>query len=109
MLLSPSTCSGTWTSKPSVTTIASPWMTGDRFQYVMRKIVGKRLTYAELTGRVGATAEAFWDSATRSEVEGLTFVLGLRRLGLCTASRRWASMRSWISARGTVSIRFVAF
>jgi hypothetical protein len=30
----------------------------DRFDYVIRKIVGKRLTYAELTGKVGETAEA---------------------------------------------------
>jgi hypothetical protein len=31
----------------------------DRFSYLVRKIVGKRLTYAELTGKVGETAEAF--------------------------------------------------
>ena len=30
----------------------------DRFDKVVRKIVGKRLTFAELTGKVGA-AEAF--------------------------------------------------
>ena len=29
---------------------------GDRFTYVMRKIVGKRLTYAELTGKEAETA-----------------------------------------------------
>jgi hypothetical protein len=28
-----------------------PMNDGDRFRYVMRKIVGKRLTYAELTGK----------------------------------------------------------
>jgi len=27
----------------------------DRFRYLMRKIVGKRLTYAELTGKEGET------------------------------------------------------
>jgi hypothetical protein len=31
---------------------------GDRFDKVVRKIVGKRLTFAELAGKVGA-AEAF--------------------------------------------------
>jgi transposase-like protein len=31
---------------------------GERFTYAMRKVVGKRLTYAELTGKVGET-EAF--------------------------------------------------
>src|SRR5580704_18525616 len=30
---------------------------GERFTYAMRKVVGKRLTYAELTGKVGETAE----------------------------------------------------
>jgi transposase-like protein len=36
-----------------------PMDDGDRFRYVMRKIVGKRLTYAELTGKTeaGPTAE----------------------------------------------------
>jgi hypothetical protein len=29
----------------------------DRFSYLVRKVVGKRLTYAELTGKVGETAE----------------------------------------------------
>jgi ISXO2-like transposase domain len=28
-----------------------PMNDGDRFNFVMRKIVGKRLTYAELTGK----------------------------------------------------------
>jgi hypothetical protein len=32
---------------------------GERFTYAMRKVVGKRLTYAELTGKVGETAEPF--------------------------------------------------
>jgi hypothetical protein len=32
---------------------------GDRFNYLVRKIVGKRLTYAELIGKEGETAEAF--------------------------------------------------
>jgi transposase-like protein len=39
-----------------------PMDDGDRFSYMMRKIVGKRLTYAELTGKLGETrtpAEAF--------------------------------------------------
>lgn len=30
-----------------------PMDDGDRFRYVMRKIIGKRLTYAELTGKTG--------------------------------------------------------
>ena len=30
----------------------------DRFSYVIRKIVGKRLTYAELTRKVKETQEA---------------------------------------------------
>lgn len=33
-----------------------PMRDGDRFTYVMRKIVGKRLTYAELTGKEAETA-----------------------------------------------------
>ena len=37
-----------------------PMNDGDRFKYVMRKIVGKRLTYAELTGKeVETEAEPF--------------------------------------------------
>jgi hypothetical protein len=37
-----------------------PMNDGDRFRYAMRKIIGKRLTYAELTGKTleeGPTAE----------------------------------------------------
>jgi len=34
-----------------------PMDDADRFSYAIRKIVGKRLTYAELTGKVGETAE----------------------------------------------------
>jgi transposase-like protein len=40
----------------------------DRFRYAMRKIVGKRLTYAELTGKLEnppADGEPFQDAATR--------------------------------------------
>src|SRR5579883_3278880 len=33
-----------------------PMDDGDRFSYLVRKVVGKRLTYAELTGKVGETA-----------------------------------------------------
>ena len=33
-----------------------PMSDSDRFSYLVRKIVGKRLTYAELTGKVGETA-----------------------------------------------------
>ena len=36
-----------------------PMDDADRFSYVIRKIVGKRLTYAELTGKAGETAEPF--------------------------------------------------
>jgi hypothetical protein len=36
-----------------------PMSDADRFSYLVRKVVGKRLTYAELTGKVGQTAEAF--------------------------------------------------
>jgi len=36
-----------------------PMSDGDRFNYLIRKIVGKRLTYAELIGKEGETAEAF--------------------------------------------------
>lgn len=35
-----------------------PMEDGDRFSYLVRKIVGKRLTYAELTGKAEETAEA---------------------------------------------------
>jgi hypothetical protein len=35
-----------------------PMDDGHRFTYLMRKIVGKRLTYAELTGKEGETAAA---------------------------------------------------
>lgn len=35
-----------------------PMKDGDRFKYLIRKIVGKRLTYAELTGKVGETCPA---------------------------------------------------
>jgi transposase-like protein len=34
-----------------------PMDDAERFSYVIRKIVGKRLTYAELTGKVGETPE----------------------------------------------------
>ena len=36
-----------------------PMSDADRFSYLVRKVVGKRLTYAELTDKVGQTAEAF--------------------------------------------------
>lgn len=36
-----------------------PMDDGERFSYVIRKIVGKRLTYKELIGKEGETAEAF--------------------------------------------------
>jgi hypothetical protein len=32
-----------------------PMNDAQRFSYLVRKIVGKRLTYAELTGKVGET------------------------------------------------------
>lgn len=40
-----------------------PMSDGDRFSYLIRKIVGKRLTYAELTGKTGTEAEE-----TRQEI-----------------------------------------
>jgi hypothetical protein len=36
-----------------------PMNDAERFSYLCRKIVGKRLTYAELTGKVGEKPEAF--------------------------------------------------
>jgi transposase-like protein len=36
-----------------------PMSDGDRFSYLVRKIVGKRLTYAELTGKEAETVEVF--------------------------------------------------
>jgi transposase-like protein len=36
-----------------------PMNDGDRFSYLIRKVVGKRLTYAELTGKVEERPEAF--------------------------------------------------
>ena len=36
-----------------------PMSDGDRFNYLLRKVVGKRLKYAELIGKEGQTAEAF--------------------------------------------------
>jgi len=36
-----------------------PMSDSDRFSYLVRKTVGKRLTYKELTGKEGATAEDF--------------------------------------------------
>ena len=41
-----------------------PMDDGDRFRYLMRKIVGKRLTYAQLTGK-----EAGYQRARDTEVE----------------------------------------
>jgi hypothetical protein len=35
----------------------SPMSDRDRFNYLVRKVVGKRLTYAELTGKVGKQQE----------------------------------------------------
>jgi transposase-like protein len=35
-----------------------PMSDGDRFSYLVRKIVGKRLTYAELTGKTGDPTQA---------------------------------------------------
>ena len=37
----------------------NPLTDADRFSMAVRKIIGKRLTFAELTGKVGAAAEAF--------------------------------------------------
>jgi len=34
-----------------------PMEDADRFSYLVRKVVGKRLTYAELTGKTGATPD----------------------------------------------------
>jgi len=34
-----------------------PMADGNRFNYLVRKIVGKRLTYKELTGKLEPTAE----------------------------------------------------
>ena len=36
-----------------------PMEDGERFRYLVRKAVGKRLTYAELTGKEGGTTAAF--------------------------------------------------
>jgi hypothetical protein len=36
-----------------------PMNDADRFSYLVRKIVGKRLTYAQLTGKEADRAEAF--------------------------------------------------
>jgi transposase-like protein len=36
-----------------------PMRDADRFSFLVRKVVGKRLTYAELTGKVGERPEAF--------------------------------------------------
>ena len=36
-----------------------PMSDGDRFSYLVRKIVGKRLTYKELTGKEAETVEVF--------------------------------------------------
>jgi transposase-like protein len=40
---------------------------GDRFTVAMQQIVGKRLTYAELTGKVGETSEPTIEAATEIE------------------------------------------
>lgn len=37
-----------------------PMSDGARFGYLVRKIVGKRLTYAELTGKVNRTTSPVW-------------------------------------------------
>ena len=54
------TCSATWTSRNFDSTIAAPARhpitDGDRFDLAVRQIVGKRLTFDELTGKVGETA-----------------------------------------------------
>jgi hypothetical protein len=36
-----------------------PMSDADRMSFLVRKVVGKRLTYAELIGRAGETAEVF--------------------------------------------------
>lgn len=45
-------------NKNSYSTNRGPMDEGDRFRYVVRKIVGKRLTYAELTGKTEAGSES---------------------------------------------------
>ena len=54
-----STCSATWTNRHSATTIGRlkivPKTDGDRFEAVLSHVLGKRLTYDQVTGKVGAT------------------------------------------------------
>ena len=42
-------------SRRSATTIGRIWTTANRFSMVVSQIAGKRLTYSELTGKVGET------------------------------------------------------
>jgi hypothetical protein len=66
-----------------------------RFTYVMRKVVGKRLTYKEPIGKADERPEeAFLDPSARSpEAEGLTFRFGPRRLGFAIDRLHSSSMR----------------
>ena len=45
---------------------------GDRFDLAASQIVGKRLTYAEVTGKVGETSFESSSRQARAEAEGLT-------------------------------------
>ena len=48
----------TWMSRYSATTIGKGKNDADRFKLAVSQIAGKRLTYAELTGKVGETSPA---------------------------------------------------
>lgn len=60
----------------------------DRFKAALSQIVGKRLTYRELTGKETERLEEFYASGATSgagEAEGLTFGFGPRLRGLSAA------------------------
>jgi hypothetical protein len=80
----------------------------DRFDCLVLQIVGKRLTYSQLTGKesqIPAT-EAFYEGSRSpgpGSAPGFSFGFGPRRFGLSNDCRLYSSSRRRNSARGIIS------
>jgi hypothetical protein len=106
MLLSNrSTLTPMWTNRFSGTTTASIKDDTARFTKLVDQIVGKRLTYAELTGKESQKANLDQEAAGAGPAEGLTFRFGPLRLGFNSACFWYSASRRSISALGTVNTR----
>jgi len=91
---------------------------GDRFSLLCEQIVGKRLTYAELTAKEDKKPEAAFQQVSEGpwSAEGVAafrflFVprFGPRLRGLASTSFRYSASRLCISSCGTVNKRSTKF